>query len=218
MDAGIVPASRAPGNPGIGDMLRAVPFRKKRYGTVSVSPIHPVRFRSEDGCRYRSTRGADSVTDHPVRFFARKADLNGRGPRSAPPPPSFRFAKPVDFSAAAQLAGRGLAHAGPMQRLRHARRPTLKSQPFNVGALEVSRLRVKASRSLHPSPLTHVRWTKMPKLVSWGGGAGGFSRRCVGGELYSPPKIRCYAYRCPPRFASKRRSLLPGEAVPLAGI
>ena len=71
----------------------------------------------------------------------------------------------------------------------------LTALPFGKDSLGVSTLRVKASRSFHPSFLALFRWTKMLGLVS-GGGSDALSRgRSVGGESYSPPRIRFNAYR-----------------------
>jgi len=65
-------------------------------------------------CRLRFTREVDSVTDHPVRFFARKADLNGRGPRSAPPT-SFAQRKTGDMPSY-RLSWNGMRTCHPSSR------------------------------------------------------------------------------------------------------
>jgi hypothetical protein len=64
----------------------------------------------------------------------------------------FKSAKPVGFSAVAELAKRGSAFANPPAEARTSSPSSSEGPPSDEAALEVSTLRVKDSRSLQPYP------------------------------------------------------------------
>ncbi len=82
--------------------------------------------------------------------------------------------------------GEGLLALAFMQRLRHARLPAVGRVPSRA-----ARSGLNPRKSLQPSPLAHTRWTKMLDPVSWAAE----SEANVGGESYSPPRIRSNASR-----------------------